>query len=88
MLVEKYGFKKGHELVLTTKEFDLLHLLILHPKKVFTKEQLYQQIWGHDYLVEDNSINVHISNLRKKLKQFDDSDYIETVWGIGFKLNE
>jgi len=80
---------KGHELVLTTKEFDLLHLLIEQPQKVFTKEQLYQKIWGDDYLVEDNSINVHISNLRKKLKQVDDKhDYIETVWGIGFKLNE
>lgn len=82
-------FIKGKEISLTSKEFELLHLLLQNPHKVFTKEHLYQKIWGNDYIVEDNSINVHISNLRKKLKQFDaQKEYIETVWGIGFKLKD
>lgn len=82
-------FINEKEVVLTSKEFGLLHLFLQNPQKVFTKEQLYQKIWGNDYLVEDNSINVHISNLRKKVKQFDEQkEYIETVWGIGFKLKD
>ncbi len=77
----------GQKLSLTSKEFELLRLFLQNPQKVFTKEQLYQKIWGNDYIIEDNSINVHISNLRKKIKEFDmEKEYIETVWGIGFKL--
>lgn len=70
---------------LTSTEFDLISLLMREPSKVFTKNDLFQAIW-HDVYVEDNSLNVHISNLRKKIKQHDSHDYIETVWGIGFKL--
>jgi len=80
---------KGQELMLTGLEFAILQLLVCEPKKVFTKSQLYEQIWGDEYLVEDNALNVHVSNLRKKLKQCDgENDYIETVWGIGFKLKD
>jgi len=80
---------KKQELVLTGTEFDILQTLIKQPKKVFTKSQLYEQIWGDDYLVEDNALNVHVSNLRKKIKQYDEAnEYIETVWGIGFKLKD
>ena len=73
-------------LALTSTEFELLQLFLENPQTVFTKEQLYQRIWGDAYVVEDNAINVHMSNLRKKLKQYSDVDYIETVWGIGYKL--
>lgn len=77
------------ELVLTGLEFDVLHTLMAQPKKVFTKSQLYEKIWGDDYLAFDNALNVHVSNLRKKLKQCDkENEYIETVWGIGFKLKD
>lgn len=77
------------ELVLTGLEFDILHTLMEQPKKVFTKTQLYAHVWGDDYMVEDNVLNVHVSNLRKKLKQYDnENEYIETVWGIGFKLKD
>ena len=71
---------------LTKSEFKILELLISNPKQVFTKENLYEYSQGDYYLPTDNSINVHISNLRKKIKKFTKEDYIETVWGIGFKL--
>lgn len=77
------------ELVLTGIEFDILLTLLEQPKKVFTKSQLYEKIWGNDYMTEDNALNVHVSNLRKKIKQYDsENEYIETVWGIGFKLKD
>lgn len=72
---------------LTAYEYDILILLLQYPDKVFTKDQLYQDIWKMGYYGEDNTINVHISNIRKKIKEFDDSSYIKTVWGIGFKLD-
>ena len=71
---------------LTTTEFDLLHLLMSAPKKVFTRENLYQSLWGADQFIEDNAINVHISNIRKKIAEHTQEPYIETVWGIGFKM--
>lgn len=73
-------------LPLTKTEFKILELLVSHPKQVFTKENLYEYSQGDYYLATDNSINVHISNLRKKIKKYTDEEYIETVWGIGFKL--
>jgi len=86
---ERNCMVNGQLLVLTGTEYDVLQLLCQQPKKVFTKAQLYEQIWGDDYMVEDNALNVHVSNLRKKLKQYDkENEYIETVWGVGFKLKD
>jgi DNA-binding response OmpR family regulator len=78
---------KGTLLPLTAHEFDILKLLVQNPERVFTKEQVFQEIWKSGYYGEDNTINVHISNIRKKIKDFDDDSYIKTVWGIGFKLD-
>ena len=58
------------ELTLTTTEYNLLQLLIKHPKQTFTKESLYQLIWGKDYISDDNTLNVHISKLRKKTRAY------------------
>lgn len=77
-----------NKLELTAFEFDILHLLMKNPDKVFTKDQLYQLVWKTGYYGEDNTINVHISNIRKKIKELDDEVYIKTVWGIGFKLED
>lgn len=78
----------GHEVTLTVKEFDILELMMRYPKKVFTRENLFTAVWGEDYLGEDNTVNVHISNLRQKLSKADsENEYIKTVWGIGFKMN-
>ncbi len=79
-------FVKGNLIALTAYEFDILLLFLKHPERVFTKEQLYQLIWKTGYYGEDNTINVHISNIRKKIKEYDEEVYIKTVWGIGYKL--
>lgn len=77
----------GQEVVLTAREFEILALLMGSPKKVFTREQLYESVWGGEYMGDDNTVNVHISNLRAKLGK-GGGEYIKTVWGIGFKMNE
>jgi len=74
---------------LTKKEFDILHYMALHKNRVITRVQLTEHIWG-DVLEEDyesNYIDVHMKNLRKKLSGFSSSDFIETVRGIGYRLN-
>ena len=80
------AYVDDNPLSLTKSEFKILELLISNPKQVFTKENLYEYSQGDYYLATDNSINVHISNIRKKIKKYTKEDYIETVWGIGFKL--
>lgn len=77
----------GREVPLTAREFEILSLLMSHPRKVFTREQLYESAWGGEYMGDDNTVNVHISNLRSKLSKVSDQEYIKTVWGIGFKMN-
>lgn len=85
--------KKNHEvkindnlISLTRQEFKILELLISCPKKVFTKQEIYDYAWDDYYEGVDKTINVHISNIRSKIKKYTDKDYIETVWGIGFKI--
>ncbi len=53
---------------------------------MFSKQMIYEYAWGEDYLAEDKTINVHISNIRSKLKESGTDAYIQTVWGMGFKL--
>lgn len=71
---------------LTRQEFKILELLISSPKKVFTKQEIYDYAWDDFYEGVDKTINVHISNIRSKIKKYTEKDYIETVWGIGFKI--
>ena len=71
---------------LTSKEMQLLEIFLKNPKKTFTKANLYETVWEDTYYYEDNTINVHMSNLRSKLKKATGREYIETVWGIGYKL--
>lgn len=78
----------GKELTLTAREFEILALLMEDPKKVYTREQIYERVWGEEYMGDDNTVNVHISNLRAKLSKASEREYIKTVWGIGFKMNE
>lgn len=80
-------FVKGTEVTLTAKEYEIIHLLMQNPQKTFTKANLFESVWRETYCGEENSINVHLSNLRTKLKKAGDGeDYIETVWGIGYRL--
>ena len=76
----------GAPIELTRHEFLIVELLIRNPRRVFTKEMIYEYAWGEDYLAEDKTINVHISNIRSKLKESGTDAYIQTVWGMGFKL--
>lgn len=82
------AFVRGMELSLTAKEFSILELLMKYPDKVFSKANLFQSVWGMEYGTEDNTLNVHISNLRNKLKSFcPEKEFIDTVWGIGYRLH-
>jgi DNA-binding response OmpR family regulator len=72
--------------MLTRQEYKILELLLSYPSKVFTKQEIYDYAWEEYYVGADKTINVHISNIRNKLKKYSDRDYIETVWGIGFKI--
>lgn len=80
---------KGTPVQVTVKEFTIMKLLMGNPKKVFTKANLFEHVWNEEFLGDDNTINVHISNLRSKISALDsENEYIKTVWGIGFKLSE
>ena len=83
---ERTLYACGQPVPLTRHEFDIAELLVRRPKKVFTKQEIYEAVWNQDYFVEDKTINVHISNIRSKLKESGADDYIQTVWGIGFKM--
>lgn len=85
----KEAYLKDKQLSLTMIEFKLLELFISNPKKVFTRANIFETVWNDEFYGDDNTVNVHISNLRNKLAQVDkDTKYIQTVWGIGFKLQE
>ncbi len=78
----------GNTLEFTKHEYKIMELFVKNPDKVFSKQAIYDYAWEDYYVGEDKTINVHISNIRKKLKAFSDKEYIETVWGIGFKLKK
>lgn len=77
----------GHELKKITKqEFEIVRLLMSNPKQVFSKEAIFEYAWDELYMGETKTLDVHISNIRKKIKEVTDEEYIETVWGIGYKF--
>lgn len=79
----------GKALVLTGKEYAILELMLLNPKKLFSKSNLFESVWNEPYFKEDTTIKVHMSNIRSKIKKLDDTqEYIETVWGMGYKLSD
>ncbi|MDU7961717.1 MAG: response regulator transcription factor, partial [Streptococcus sp.] len=78
---------QGKVIRLGKKEFQIFHTLLQNPKKIFTKEDLYETVWEAPYLSGDNTLNAQLSNLRKKLAQVDaGTEYIETIWGLGVRL--
>ncbi|MCI8748989.1 MAG: response regulator transcription factor [Lachnospiraceae bacterium] len=88
----KYDMQKkqvsisGENIPLTVHELKIMELLLRHPGQVFSKNEIYEYAWDDYYIGEDKTINVHISNIRQKIKKVTDTEYIETVWGLGFKL--
>jgi len=87
---ERYdAFIEKQPLQLSKREYEILKLLMQNPKKVFTKNNLYESVWNDEFLGDDNTINVHISKIRAKIAKIrPDDEYIQTVWGIGFKMQE
>ena len=77
---------KGTMVQFTSTELAILILLLQYPQKIFSKQNLYESIWQEEYAYDNDTINTHISNIRKKIKKHTDTDYIETMWGIGYKL--
>lgn len=76
----------GSVLALTNAEFDILSLFISQPEHAFSKREMYEKIWTGPYVGDDNTISVHVSNLRKKIAAVTADEYIKTIWGIGFML--
>lgn len=72
---------------ITKQEFAILELLLRNPKQVFSKEDIFEYAWDEPYMGETKTLDVHISNIRKKIKQVTSDEYIETVWGIGYRLH-
>lgn len=72
---------------ITRQEFAILELFLQHPKKVFSKEEIFEYAWGEPYVGETKILDVHISNIRKKIKQVTEDEYIDTIWEIGFRLH-
>ncbi|MCT4606146.1 MAG: response regulator transcription factor [Marinisporobacter sp.] len=81
--------KKGENLSLTRKEFEILKLFCKNPNRVFTKEQIFKAAWDEEYMGDENTVMVHIRRLRAKIEENPSSPkIIVTVWGIGYKLGE
>lgn len=76
----------GQAIPLTRKEFEIVQLLVLHPRQVFSREVIYERIWGMDALGNTETVTEHIKRIRRKVAQFDPrTEYIGTVWGVGYR---
>ena len=84
----KRVFIGGQEISCTQMEYKILEMMIANPNKVFSKRNLFESITGEEYMSEDNTMNVHMSNLRKKIAAVSDESYIDTVYGMGYRLSK
>mgnify|MGYP000147093817 FL=1 len=89
MVIDLKGFVvkvNDIDIDLTKKEFEIVELLALHPGQVFSRDQIYEKIWGYDGLGDTSTVTEHIKNIRSKISSQDrENKYIETVWGLGYK---
>lgn len=84
-LDSRRGYINDEEVNLTAKEFDLLELLMLHPNKVYSREELLNTVWGYDYPGDVRTVDVHIRRLREKIEDTPSNPkYIHTKWGVGY----
>ena len=78
---------EGKGVSLTAKEFDLLWFLLRHPRQVFTRQQLLDQVWGYEFYGDESTVTVHVRRLREKLEPNPSKpNYVQTVWGVGYKF--
>ncbi|MEE6181473.1 response regulator transcription factor [Bacillus pretiosus] len=92
LLIDKSArrvFVNGTEIMLTGKEFDLLTCMAEHPNQVFSKDRLFEIVWGMDVIGDAATVAVHVKNIRHKIEldPFDKS-YIETIWGVGYRFTQ
>ena len=87
MPLSRRVFLKAREISLTKREYDVLLFLASHPDRVFSREQLFERVWGEDALGDTATVTVHVNRLREKIEA-DPSrpEYIETVWGVGYRF--
>lgn len=77
---------KGQDIHVTKKEFELISFLAMNKGQTFSKEQMYERLWGYDVEGESRTITEHIKNIRKKMQEAGETEeYIKTVWGIGYR---
>lgn len=86
--VSKRVMLMNSELDLTSKEYAILFTLLTNPDEVITKARLYETVWCEEYPGNEGILKTHISNLRNKMKKICQEDYIETVWGLGYRLKK
>ncbi|MGE5381178.1 MAG: response regulator [Methylocystaceae bacterium] len=85
--MRRYEVKyRGNKVEMKPKEIQLLHFLAIHPNRVFTREELLDQVWGYEFAGGTRTVDVHIKRIREKMGQSDNGWMIKTVWGIGYKL--
>ena len=84
-LEENAVFKNGKRIILTTTEYKIFRMLVENPEEVFTIEEIYKRVWKSKYMVSvNNTVVVHLNNIRKKLGETVDNRYIKNVWGRGY----
>ena len=82
-------FVEGEEKIFTTKEFDLLTFLASHPNHVFSKAELFREIWDMESVGDIATVTVHIKKIREKIEKTSDKpEYIETIWGVGYRFHQ
>jgi DNA-binding response OmpR family regulator len=80
-------YANNHEVILTSKEFEMLHLFMRYPDRVFSKDEIFNRIWGEDTLGDTTTVTVHIRKIREKIEDNpSEPAYLETVWGMGYRL--
>ena len=79
----------GNEIRLTVKEYDVLELLLTHPNKIYSRENLMNIVWGYDYLKDARTVDVHVRRLREKIEP-DASEpvFVHTKWGVGYYFSD
>ena len=83
------AYKNGQEIKFPNREFELLKFLAMNPNIVFSKDQLFEKIWGYDYIGDSATVTVHINRIREKIEDDPGNPkIIETVWGVGYRLSQ
>lgn len=85
--VDRLVLINGEEINLSSKEYELLALLIQHPQRTFNRQELLDRVWGYDYDGSERAVDDLIKRLRRKLKESDSETNIETIWGYGYRLD-